>query len=312
MNSTASESSRTEVRPSPRPRDEDRHAVDVLGAARPRRRRPRGRTRGPPRAGAPPARARGRGAAGRAGRAGPPPSSRSFSISSRWPRTVSSAASLMTFARSAPVKPGVRLGEPVEVDVAGRAACSRACSSRMRRRPSWSGCSTVTWRSKRPGRTSAGSRMSGRLVAPMTTRPDWTSKPSISTSSWLSVCSRSSEPPPPPPAPRRRPAASSSSMKTIAGATVADPGEQVAHAGRADADERLDELGAARRRRTARPPRRRPRARAASCRSREGRTAARPWAARRRPPRSARVRAGSRRPPAARRPPRRRRRRRRT
>ena len=34
-------------------------------------------------------------------------------------------------------------------------------------RPSWSGCSTVMWRSKRPGRNRAGSRMSGRFVAPM-------------------------------------------------------------------------------------------------------------------------------------------------
>jgi hypothetical protein len=58
------------------------------------------------------------------------------------------------------------------------------------------------------------------LVAAMTTTPVETSKPSISTSSWLSVCSRSSEPPPPPPEPRLRPAASSSSMKTMAGATA--------------------------------------------------------------------------------------------
>ena len=43
------------------------------------------------------------------------------------------------------------------------------------------------------------------------------SKPSISTSSWFSVCSRSSCPPPIP-VPRWRPTASISSMKTIAGA----------------------------------------------------------------------------------------------
>ena len=55
--------------------------------------------------------------------------------------------------------------------------------------------------------------MSCRLVAAMTTMPACGSKPSISTSSWLSVCSRSSwlsELPP-----RLRPTASSSSMKTM-------------------------------------------------------------------------------------------------
>ena len=51
--------------------------------------------------------------------------------------------------------------------------------------------------------------------------------------------------------------------------------EQVAHARRADAHEHLDEVGAARSRRTARPPRRRRRAPAASCPCPAGRTAAR-------------------------------------
>mmetsp|Transcript_34315 Transcript_34315/g.44240 ORF Transcript_34315/g.44240 Transcript_34315/m.44240 type:complete len:257 (+) Transcript_34315:1862-2632(+) len=47
--------------------------------------------------------------------------------------------------------------------------------------------------------------------------PSFASKPSISTSSWLSVCSRSSLPPPRP-APRDRPTASISSIKMIQGA----------------------------------------------------------------------------------------------
>ncbi len=80
-----------------------------------------------------------------------------------------------------------------------------------------SGASTGICRSNRPGRSSAGSSTSGRLVAAMSTTPPCTSKPSISTSSWLSVCSRSSCPPPMP-APRWRPTASISSMKMIAGA----------------------------------------------------------------------------------------------
>ena len=54
--------------------------------------------------------------------------------------------------------------------------------------------------------------------------------------------------------------------------------EQVAHARRADADERLDELRARDARRTPRRPRRRRRGRAASCRCPAGRRAARPSA----------------------------------
>ena len=80
-----------------------------------------------------------------------------------------------------------------------------------------SGRGTTTWRSKRPGRRSAGSSTSGRLVAAMMMMPSLASKPSISTSSWLSVCSRSSLPLPRP-APRWRPTASISSMKTMHGA----------------------------------------------------------------------------------------------
>ena len=48
--------------------------------------------------------------------------------------------------------------------------------------------------------------------------PTELSKPSISVSSWLRVCSRSSWPPMGPPTPRARPSASSSSMKMMAGA----------------------------------------------------------------------------------------------
>ena len=59
--------------------------------------------------------------------------------------------------------------------------------------------------------------MSGRFVAAMMMMPSFAAKPSISTSSWLSVCSRSSWPPPRP-APRWRPTASISSMKTMQGA----------------------------------------------------------------------------------------------
>ena len=74
----------------------------------------------------------------------------------------------------------------------------------------------MTWRSKRPGRRSAGSRTSGRLVAATTITFVFVSKPSISTRIWLRVCSRSSWLPPRP-APRWRPTASISSTKTMHG-----------------------------------------------------------------------------------------------
>ena len=110
-------------------------------------------------------------------------------------------------------------------------------------RPFLSGRSTSTWRSKRPARSSAGSRISGRLVAPIRISPVDESKPSSSTSSWFSVCSFSSWPPTPY-APRARPSASSSSMKMIAGASLRAWIEEIAHSRRADADEHLDELRA--------------------------------------------------------------------
>ena len=57
--------------------------------------------------------------------------------------------------------------------------------------------------------------MSGRLVAASITMPSVASKPSISESIWLRVCSRSSWPPPRP-APRLRPMESISSTKMMA------------------------------------------------------------------------------------------------
>ena len=131
-----------------------------------------------------------------------------------------------------------------QIDVRRRARPSARGSRRICSRPFRSGLPTVTWRSKRPGRSSAGSRMSGRLVAAMTTMPWLGAKPSISTSSWLSVCSRSSwlsELPP-----RLRPTASSSSMKMMHDWMAPRVLEQLADARGADAGVHLDEVGAAR------------------------------------------------------------------
>ena len=92
----------------------------------------------------------------------------------------------------------------------------REWTLRILSRPFLVGRSTVTWRSNRPGRSKAGSRTSGRLVAARTITLSLGEKPSISVRIWLSVCSRSSWPPPKP-APRIRPTASISSMNRMQG-----------------------------------------------------------------------------------------------
>ena len=71
-------------------------------------------------------------------------------------------------------------------------------------------------RSKRPGRSSAGSRISGLFVAARRRSPLFVSNPSISASSWFSVCSLSSLPPKWDS--RLLPMASISSIKIIHGA----------------------------------------------------------------------------------------------
>ena len=144
-----------------------------------------------------------------------PSSSWMWSISRLPVRAASSAASLTRFWRSAPVNPGVwaaRLSRSMWL----ASGLPRVWTSRILARPLRSGRSTTIWRSKRPGRSSAGSRMSGRLVAAMRMMLSVIVKPSISTRSWFSVCSRSSWPPPRP-APRWRPTASISSMKMMQG-----------------------------------------------------------------------------------------------
>ena len=144
--------------------------------------------------------------------------------SSRWrsvmtfspSRAVKRAASFNTFARSAPVNPGVRRAKFFR-STSSEIGLFFACTFKISSRPLRSGRSTGICRSKRPGRKSAGSRTSGRFVAAIKITWLSPSNPSISTRSWLSVCSRSSCPPPIP-APRWRPTASISSTKTIAGA----------------------------------------------------------------------------------------------
>mmetsp|Transcript_47065 Transcript_47065/g.100465 ORF Transcript_47065/g.100465 Transcript_47065/m.100465 type:complete len:308 (+) Transcript_47065:991-1914(+) len=133
-------------------------------------------------------------------------------------RAAMSAASLHTLAISAPEKPGVR---PASVGASSSmSSCVLSffrCTWKISMRPLTSGLSTWMRRSKRPGRMSASSSVSARLVPAMTTIWPVEVKPSISTSSWLSVFSRSSLPPVAPPRPRFLPTASISSMKTMHG-----------------------------------------------------------------------------------------------
>ena len=105
------------------------------------------------------------------------------------------AASFIMFARSAPTAPLVASAIASRSTVSS-ISTSFECTLRMFTRPLRSGLSTMTRLSKRPGRSSALSRISGLLVAARIMIPFLASKPSISESNWLSVCSRSSFPPP--------------------------------------------------------------------------------------------------------------------
>ena len=128
------------------------------------------------------------------------------------------APSLSRFAKSAPEQPGVILAT-VSKSTEGSSFIFAAWILRISSLPLTSGRSMTTCLSKRPGRKSALSSTSGRLVAAIIITPLCASKPSISTSSELRVCSLSSWPPPMP-APLWRPTASISSMKTRHGAVL--------------------------------------------------------------------------------------------
>mmetsp|Transcript_11726 Transcript_11726/g.25346 ORF Transcript_11726/g.25346 Transcript_11726/m.25346 type:complete len:228 (-) Transcript_11726:903-1586(-) len=96
------------------------------------------------------------------------------------------AAMFAKFASSAPEKPGVPRAM-MSSFTSGASGMSFVCARRICRRPSTSGSGTTTCRSNRPGRTSALSRLSGKLVAPITIMPSLGVNPSSSTSSWFSV-----------------------------------------------------------------------------------------------------------------------------
>src|SRR5919202_226359 len=138
----------------------------------------------------------------------------SWTMWSRCWRPAWIAASLQMCASSAPVRPLVWRAMISKSTLRTGLPC--VCTLRISWRPLMSGGATRIWRSKRPGRSSAGSSLSSMFEAAMTTTSSAVPKPSISTSSWLSVWSFSPEMS----LPRAVPTASSSSMKMIAGAAL--------------------------------------------------------------------------------------------
>ena len=117
------------------------------------------------------------------------------------------------------------------------------CTSRICRRPSRSGGWTATRRSKRPGLSSAGSRISARLVAASTTTASTDSNPSISVRIWferlLALVVGAGD--------RYRPLAGASDRVELVDEDdrrrgLLGLGEQIAHPRCSDPDDRLDEL----------------------------------------------------------------------
>mmetsp|Transcript_41321 Transcript_41321/g.115408 ORF Transcript_41321/g.115408 Transcript_41321/m.115408 type:complete len:246 (+) Transcript_41321:533-1270(+) len=144
-----------------------------------------------------------------------------ISIASTLRRAAKMAASLQMLAMSAPANPGHNAAILLATLSSSRSLCSVTgfkCTLNIASRSPMSGLSMAIWRSKRPGRSKAGSRMSALLVPASTTTPVPEENPSISTSIWFSVFSRSSLPPLKPLLPRLRPTASISSMKMMDGA----------------------------------------------------------------------------------------------
>jgi hypothetical protein len=120
-------------------------------------------------------------------------------------------------AGSAPEKPGL-LSATESRSTSVASGWLRAWMPRIARRLARSGRSTTMRRSKRPGRSSAGSGTSGWLIAARAMVSSLRTKPSISERSWFKVCSRSSCPPPKP-VPRESPTASVWSPNPIDGAS---------------------------------------------------------------------------------------------
>ena len=143
-------------------------------------------------------------------------SSKSFmSIAFLPKRAAKIAASFNMFSKSAPENPTVRLAILSHSTFFSN-GLFLAWIERIASLPFTSGNSKATRLSNLPGRTRAGSKTSGLLVAAITTNCSVGAKPSISTRIWFKVCSLSSWPPIKP-YPLCLPMASTSSIKIIAG-----------------------------------------------------------------------------------------------
>mmetsp|Transcript_11984 Transcript_11984/g.18770 ORF Transcript_11984/g.18770 Transcript_11984/m.18770 type:complete len:275 (-) Transcript_11984:180-1004(-) len=137
-----------------------------------------------------------------------------------WRRTARMAASLATPASSAPFMPGVSSATRSRSTSSSNVSFWQ-CTARMSCLPWRSGSGTRTTRSKRPGRVSASSSTSYRLVAATTTTPLLeVSSPSMQASSWFSVWSASWLWPGPAREDRARPKTSISSKKMMHGAAL--------------------------------------------------------------------------------------------
>ena len=213
-------------------------------------------------------------------------------ITSRLSRTALMAASLTRLARSAPENPGVPRATEFR-STPGASFLPRQCTARISARSVTFGSGIVTCRSNRPGRSRAGSRTSGRLVAARTTMPADGLEP-------VHLGQQLVE---------RLLALVVGHHRAGAGPALADGVdlvdeddggralagliEQVTDPGRADADEQLHEAGPGDREEQHPAPRPRPRGPAASCRCRAARPSARRAAPARRPGRTGPGCAGS-------------------
>jgi len=106
------------------------------------------------------------------------------------------AASLTRLARSAPEKPGVPRAR-VRTSTSAASGTLRMCTRMIFSRPETSGLGTTTWRSKRPGRSSAGQHVGA--VGRGDQDDAFVGLEAVHLDQQLfSVCSRSSLPPPRP------------------------------------------------------------------------------------------------------------------
>eukprot|EP00955_Chlamydomonas_euryale_P018196 193645-Chlamydomonas_euryale.AAC.1 len=88
-------------------------------------------------------------------------------------RAAASTAPAASAARSAPAKPSVAAASRDSSAGRGGAGHPRVCTARMAARATWSGSPTRSSRSKRPGRRSAASMLSGLFDTPGEQRGDW-------------------------------------------------------------------------------------------------------------------------------------------